>query len=166
MRRVSSLRHPQRGAVTLFISLIMLVVITGIVLAAFTMSTTNLRSVGNLQWRNEAVAAANMVLQDRISADFTSDLSAVTRTVDLNNDDVDDYTVSVSAPVCVRASKVVQEVYSSVTLPIDLSAAGQWITIWEMVATVSDEKTGASVRVRQGARVLLYQVQKTSVCPG
>lgn len=164
--RVFPRRHAQRGAITLFVSLIMLVVITGLVLAAFTMSTTNLRSVGNMQWRNEAVAAANMVLQDRISADFTSDLTAVTQEVDLNNDAVTDYTVSVTTPVCVRASKVVQEVYSSVTLPIDLSAAGQWITIWEMVATVIDEKTGASVRVRQGARVLLYQVEKTSRCPG
>ena len=57
MRPIAS-RHSQRG-ITLFVGLIMLVLITLMVTSAFTLSTSNLKSVGNMQARDEAIAAAD-----------------------------------------------------------------------------------------------------------
>ncbi len=49
-------RDRQRGA-TLIVALIMLAIITLVVIGGFTLSTSNLKSVGNMLVREEAVAA-------------------------------------------------------------------------------------------------------------
>ena len=70
---MSALQSPsarQRGAVTLFLSLLMLLLITVLVTTAFTMSTTGLRSVGNMQARNEAIAAAQLVIETELGGPF------------------------------------------------------------------------------------------------
>ena len=60
----------QSGA-TLIVGLIMLVLITVIVLSAFTFSSSNLKSVGNMQIREEALAAANLATEQVIASPFT-----------------------------------------------------------------------------------------------
>ncbi len=57
----------QRG-MTLVVSLIMLVVITLFVLSAIRLSTANLRTVGNMQARNEAAAASQRAIEDLLSS--------------------------------------------------------------------------------------------------
>jgi hypothetical protein len=45
-----------------------------------------------------------------------------------------------------------------------MSGGSTWNTDWDIDATVTDNATGAKVRVRQGIRVLLSDAQKTTVC--
>ena len=49
--------HSQDGA-TLAVGMIMLTLITVLVTSAFNLSTTNLAAVGNMQFRDEAIAVA------------------------------------------------------------------------------------------------------------
>ncbi|WP_446751612.1 pilus assembly PilX family protein [Variovorax sp. S12S4] len=105
--------HRQGGA-ALIVGLIMLVLITLAVTAGFTLSNTNLKSVGNMQNRNEAVAASNRAIEEVATSlllpgvDGSPSLVAPKATaslVDINNDGKNDYTVQIAAPTCVRATK-------------------------------------------------------------
>lgn len=162
MNRVS-LPRTQRG-VTLVVGLIMLVLITLVVSTAFVLSSTNLKSVGNMQYRDEAVAAANKAIELVLSSPFTTAPAAESINVDINNDNTTDYVVSIATPTCIRA---VQEASTaggtSVTAPPP--PASNYRTVWDIDATVTDAASGASVRVRQGVRKLLTKAQKDAVCP-
>lgn len=101
-------RNRQRGA-ALIVGLIMLVLITLTVIAGVALSHSNLKAVGNIQARNEAVAAANRAIEAVVtSLPATGPLVAPVATVsnvDINNDGTVDYVVQVAAPTCVRATK-------------------------------------------------------------
>lgn len=155
--------NAQRG-ITLLVGMIMLVLITLMVTTAFTLSTTNLKSVGNMQARNEAIAAANVAIEQVLSSAFTDAPAAESINVDIDNDDKVDYVVSIATPVCIRASQDSSAPPSSVSLPT-LSVASTWNTLWEIEATVDDARTGAKVTVRSGTRVLLGEAKKQLVCP-
>ena len=163
-RRVAARRARQRGA-TLIIGLIMIVLISLIVVNAFTLSSSNLKSVGNMQVREEAVAAANQAVEQVISSNFTASLIAQTVTVDINKDDTVDYSVAVAIPTCVRATQATVAPPSDVELGAAMSSGSTWNTDWDLNATVTDAATGARVQVRQGVRVLLSQSQRAIVCP-
>lgn len=154
----------QRGA-TLIIGLIMLVLITLIVVNAFTLSSSNLKSVGNMQVREEAVAAANQAVERLISSPFTNSLGTQSFTVDINKDGTDDYTVAVAIPSCIRALQATAAAPSDVEMGAAMSSGSTWNTEWDIDATVTDAASGASVRVRQGVRVLLTQTEKDTACP-
>lgn len=164
----SAVPSSQHGA-TLIVGLIMLVVITLVVLNAFTLSSSNLKSVGNMQVREEAVAAANRAIENLIGtpAVFTVAPTTYSYTVNMNNDTVTprNYAVSVAAPTCIRAVKASSSAPSDVELGEEMSAASTWNTEWDIDATVLDSASGASVRVRQGVRVLLNQPEKDISCP-
>lgn len=175
------MRHPtsrraQRG-VTLVIGLIMLVLITLVITTAFSLSTTNLKSVGNMQVRDEAIAAANIAIEQEVGSPFTNAPALVpARLVDINNDGSNgvtfdgandgtyEYSVRIEQPVCVRASQAIIATSSSVTLGTSMSTSPFWNTIWDLDATVTDLRSGVSVHVRQGVRVLLSEAQKNAVC--
>lgn len=162
--RPAPLRARQRGA-TLIIGLIMIVLITLIVVNAFSLSSTNIKSVGNMQVREEAVAAANQAIEKVISAPFTNALGTQTFQVDINKDTVNDYTVSVATPVCIKAKAATEGSPSDVELGAAMSSGSTWNTDWDIDATVVDPASGAKVNVRQGVRVLLSNVQKQAACP-
>lgn len=160
----------QRGA-ALVVGLIMLTLITVMVTSAFTMSSTDLKSVGNLQWRDEATAAANKAIEQVIGSPFTNAPGAQQVDVDINNDGVTDYTVALAKPACVDSSQIagLSAPPSSVSLgsAFSVSTSDFYQTIWDIDATVTDlagGATGASVHVRQGVRVLLSQTQYNAVC--
>ncbi|MES2500922.1 MAG: PilX N-terminal domain-containing pilus assembly protein [Pseudomonadota bacterium] len=161
MRQFAS-KHNQRG-VTLFVGLIMLVLITLMVTSAFTLSTTNLKSVGNMQAKDEAVAAANKAIEQVLSSPFTTAPTAEQINVDINNDGTADYLVAIATPVCIRASIESAAVKSSGSLP-SMSTFNSYNTIWDIEATVNDAKTGTKTTVRSGVRILLTQAQKDVVC--
>lgn len=152
----------QRGMV-LVIGLIMLLLMTLMVSTAFTLSSVNLESVGNVQWRNNAEAAANVALEQVTSSAFTSAPQAQQIAVDLNRDGTAEYTANVATPVCVKASLASSAAPSSITLTGMSNAT--WNTIWNLESTVNDALTGASVRVRSGVRILLSDSRKNLVCP-
>jgi Tfp pilus assembly protein PilX len=160
----------QRGA-TLIIGLIMLVIITLIVLNAYNSSSTNLKSVGNMQIRDEAIAAANEVIELKISSAFTNNPTAAAESivVDINKDGTTDYVVAFAAPTCIRAVLVpavpgsesgTETIVNGVPLTVP-----NWNTDWDTDSTVTDAASGATVRIREGVRVKLSNAQKTAVCP-
>ena len=154
----------QRGA-TLIVGLIMMVIISLIVTTAFTLSSSNLKSVGNLQVREEAIASAQRAIESKISSDFTALPVADEANVDINADGTTDYVVSFSVPVCLRASIAGAAAGSDVEMPTSMSSASTWNTEWDIDATVSAaDGSGATAHMREGVRVLLSDTQKTAVC--
>ena len=153
----------QCGAVTIFISMILLFLITVLVLTAYAISTVNLRAVGNVQVREEALAAANMMIENTIRNNFWT---WTTRDdwVDLNLDTVDDYFVELQTPLCIRATQASGSTSSSVSLP-GMTSVDSWQTVWELDVTATETATGANVRVVQGVRLLLSTALKDTYCP-
>jgi hypothetical protein len=157
-------RLAQRGA-TLIIGLIMIVLITLIVLSAFTLSSSNLKSVRNMQMHDESLAAANQAVERLISMSFTDAPGTVTFNVDINKDGTNNYAVTVGTPSCINARAATVVAPSDVELGPGMSAGETWNTDWDIDANVTDVASGAAVRVRQGVRVLLSTAEKNAVCP-
>lgn len=158
-------KQRERGA-TLVVALIMLVLMMLMVTSAFMMSTTNLKAVGNEQFRAEATAAANKAIEQVLSSAFADAPTADEIGVDIDNDDTDDYTVNIAVPQCIRSIENAVSAAgrgSSTELGIAPPAA-TYNTLWEIDATVSDPASGASVRIRQGVMVRLDQTQYDAVC--
>jgi hypothetical protein len=158
----------QGGAITILIAMIMLVVITVMISTAFSLSTINLKAVGNAQVREEALAAAHIVIEQTVASPFALDPNAAAVTaqpIDVYNGaiDGDEYLVDLAAPRCVRAVQAAVSTASSVTLP-GMTSVSAFNTIWELDATATESTTGAKVRVIQGVRILLSQTEKDAVC--
>ena len=158
----------QRGA-TLVVGLIMLVLITLVVTAAFMLSTGNLRAVGNMQFRNEAIAAADSATEEALTSLLIGGSTVAPPAqdigVDINHDGSIDYNVHISPPNCIRASVAAPGYSSSLSLGQVMTTQAFWNTIWDMKADVNDTQTGANVTIRKGVRVLLTDSQKKAVCP-
>jgi hypothetical protein len=162
----------QRGA-TLVVGLILLTLITVMVVSAFNLSSTNVQSVGNMQLRDEAIAAANRGIELVMSSAFTAAPAAQTVDVDIDNDGAMDFHVDFAAPACVSAERIAGSTVppSSVFLGTAFasSTSDAYRTVWDLQADVSpfDEGTiahGTAVHVHQGVRVLLTEVQYNAVC--
>jgi hypothetical protein len=160
-------RRKQQGAITVFISIIMLVMLTVLVIGSYAISSTTMRSVGNLQVREEAIAAANLVIERQLSGNFTAaPIALVDEQVNVAADpnSPTDYYVNLLAPACVRATRVITTVASSVSLP-GMTFGSGWDTVWELDATARNDATGAEARVVQGVRVLMTDAEKAARCP-
>ena len=153
----------QRGVATIFIAMVLLILITLMVVTAFSLSTMNLKAVGNVQTRNEALAAADKSLELAIDQTFWNPIVERDYEIDIDRDSVPDYQVNVSAPTCIRATEANIISASSVTLP-GFSAVSGWNTIWEMEAVATNAALGTRVRVRQGVRVLMTEADKELYC--
>lgn len=149
--------HRQKG-VTLVIGLIMLVLITLVVTTAFMISHSNLKSVGNMQFREEALAAANAAIESVISTDAIF-FAPVQKT-----ETVAGYMVTVDAPECMYAVDVVDKSGADPNPNILIEdaggtggggASGYQDTYWNIRAVVEDAVTGASVEAHQGIRITL-----------
>jgi Tfp pilus assembly protein PilX len=155
---------PRQRGTALVVSLIMLTLITILVITALNLGSANFRAVTNTQFRDEAIAAANLAIQSRISSTFV-DLPATTEdNVDIDNDGTTDYVVQVT-PTCISASVAETADPSSAALPPAMSLASTWNTVWDIAAVVTDDTTGASVVVHAGTRVLLGQTDRDEACP-
>jgi type II secretory pathway pseudopilin PulG len=149
---------------TLVVSLIMLTLVTILVVAATFLSISNVRAVGNMQFRDEAVAAANVAIEDRVSAAFDTVPVTTTTPVDINDDGNADFSVDVT-PTCLRANIASSAPPSSLSLPASMTASPTWNTLWDIDARSTDAATGAAVRVHSGVRVLLQDAEKSVSCP-
>lgn len=167
----TSLRR-QKG-VTLIVGLILLVLITLMVVTAFTLSTTNLKAVGNMQFRNESIAAANRAIEFVIGTNFPVGFVAVppaqTIAFDINQDGNPDYSVLVAVPTCLQSSTVTGSGGSGSCGGIRAGglagcSTSNFTSLWEVKATVTDSVSGAQVTVTQGFRTELTQTQNTAVC--
>lgn len=141
----------QRGA-TLIVGIVLLVVITMIVISNFTLSSTNLKSIGNMQFRNEAVSAANIAMEQVITSTFFTSPTAQAINVDINKDDITDYVVEVATPVCIKAEQAAVGSPSGIEVGDMGGASDEYNTLWDIEATVSDPTSGASLRMHTGVR--------------
>ena len=156
---------PRQRGTALVVSLIMLTLITILVITALNLGSANFRAVTNTQFRDEAIAAANLAIQSRISSTFVDLPATTTETVYIDgNDDGTGYVVQVT-PTCISASVAETADPSSAALPPAMSLASTWNTVWDIAAVVTDDTTGASVVVHAGTRVLLGQTDKDIACP-
>jgi len=167
----------RQSGMTLFVAMIILVMITLLVTSAFKVSNTNLKIVSGMQGRQEAIAASQAAIEQTISsADFTvtpTNTAATPIDIDINNDGVDDYTVTMLLPVCKRTAPVV---LSNPPTKVQLDCAGSsrfpgamtptWCsnTIWELGATTTDKLTAASTTVRQGVGMTVEITNAKSAC--
>lgn len=142
----------QRG-MTLAVGLIMLLVLTLFALAAMRLSTSSLRTVGNMQITSEAASAAQTAIEQVLSSTtaFTAPASQ-TITVPVNRTD---FSVAVAAPVCIRAVPISGNSFNNQALALQ-------DTYWDVQATATDTQSGASVVIHQGVRVRL---SSTATCP-
>jgi Tfp pilus assembly protein PilX len=156
--------NPLQRGTALVVSLIMLTLITILVITALNLGAGNFRAVSNAQFRDEAIAAANLAIQSRISSTFLAPPATTTDPVDIDNDGTTDYVVQVT-PTCISASVAETADPSSAALPPAMSLASTWNTVWDIAAVVTDDATGASVVVHAGTRVLLGQTDRDIACP-
>jgi Tfp pilus assembly protein PilX len=155
----------QRGA-ALVIGLIMLVLITLMLITALNLGTTNYRAMTNMQFRAEAISAANKAIEQVISTPFTAAPAAETINVDIDNDTDTDYQVDVAVPECISAAPASSADPSSLSLPTSMTVSSTWNTVWDLDATATDTaSTGTRARVRAGVRVLMPEADKDVVCP-
>ena len=159
---------PQKGA-ALVVGMIMLVLITLMLITALNLGTTNFRAMTNMQFRSEAIAAANQAIEQVISTPFTAAPAAEAIDIDVDNDADTDYTVQVAVPECVYATQAFGADPSSLSLPASMSASSTWNTVWDVDARVDGADpanvSGTAVRVHAGVRVLLTEAEKDAVCP-
>ncbi|PPE75191.1 hypothetical protein C3942_05825 [Solimonas fluminis] len=175
---IRSSKSAQRGAV-LAVGLIMLVMITLVIVGSFSMSSVNVKAVGNMQTRDEAIAATNEAIERLISSttdgsgttvDFTTNPIAQGYNIDIDNDGTSDYQVNFAAPACLTAAQVAatNPPPSSIILgdSFNVVAANYFRSVWELVATATDlRNSGVSVRIHQGVVVLINQARRTASCP-
>ena len=170
--RHSAGRKSQQG-ITLVVGLILLILITLMVTTAFTLNTANLKSVGNMQVRNESIAAANRAVEFVVGNSFPSGFTvapvAQTITYDINNDGTADYSVSVASPTCIETHTTSANTGSGSCGGVHGGglagcSTSNYSSLWEIKATVTDASTGAQVTVTQGVRMELTEAQKTSAC--
>ena len=167
----------RQSGMTLFVAMIILVMITLLVTSAFKVSNTNVKIVSSMQGRQEAIAASQSAIETTISSAFFTQNPAIVAatpvTVDINNDGVDDYTVTLDQPRCLRTAPVV---LSNPPTQLQLDCAGSsrfpgattptWCsnTIWEVVATTTDRLTAAQTTVRQGVGMTVEITSAKSSC--
>ena len=156
----------QRGA-ALIVGLIMLALITLMLISATVLSTSGFRSVSNMQFREEAIAAANRAIELVISSNFTADPEPQEIEVDIDNDGDTDYTFQIDEPTCLQANQAFGADPSSLSLPPVMTVASTWNTVWDIRASVARDSNvgGSAVVVRAGVRALLTEAQKDVVCP-
>lgn len=159
--------HRQQGA-ALVVALILLTLTTVMVASAFSISQVNTRSVGNMQLRGEAVAAANRAIEQIIASPFNVAPAAESIDVDLDNDGQPEYQVDFATPTCVSASPIASAAPppSSLSLGSAFASASStfYRAVWDLDASVMHLASGTSVHVRQGVRVLLTQAEYNSTC--
>lgn len=137
-------RKRQAGA-TLLVTLVALVVVTLLALAAIRGSSINLRITGNMQAVGETESAAQAAV-DAMVADIDTFKTPPSTTTDV---DVaiggKTYDVALDMPRCINSKTApgYSLLYSSP--PVD--------QVWNIGATASDSIMGAAVTVHQGVRV-------------
>ncbi|MDF3834620.1 pilus assembly PilX N-terminal domain-containing protein [Cupriavidus basilensis] len=146
----------RQAGMSLVVGLVMLIVLTLLVVSAMRMSKTNLKVVGNQQARIEATAAAQQAIEKVIGSvsNFYTP-TAQTFSIDINNDGVADYTVQTAKPTCLQLTAA--DGYS-----VDFADSAPKDTYWDISAVATDNRSGVTVTVHQGARV---RMNSTATCP-
>jgi hypothetical protein len=176
-----------RRGVALVIGMVILIVMTLVILSSVTLSTGNLKAVSNMQFRDAALAASTLAIEEVVSTAFMNAPADARIAVDIDRDGTSDYTVYVPVPTCTRWT---------IPNPVDLDPSepadqpcfsGSRIdglgadalstfcadTLWELRAyqvvgagtvPAADPVTGAGVTVNQGIRVRMSRALAKNAC--
>jgi hypothetical protein len=182
----------QRGT-TLVIALIMLVLLTLFAVSSANTAKTNLKVVGNMQARNEALNASQQTIEAVIStpqfiADPTNAVptpcgAANTMCIDVNGDGVADFTTTLTPqPSCVSVAPI-KNANLNLSNPDDLGcAAGQAqgtsgvagamtgdslcsATVWDITAQTASAAQNTTVTTTQGISVRVSADNAAASCP-
>ena len=155
----------ERGAV-LIVGMIVLVLISLFVVAAYRMGTTNLAAVGNMQFRAQALAAAELAIERKLGLPVTTSTFSP-ESVDLDGNGTPEFTVSV-ARSCLKALPIVATSPSGSGSSTSLGfTAGpkEYILMLDYVAQVTDSTTGANATIHQGFKSRVSQTDCDIACP-
>ena len=181
----------QRG-VTLLITLIMLVLLTMFAVSALNTGTANLKVVGNMQSRSEALNATQGAIETVLSSPLfiSNPTNAVlspcgganTLCTDVTGDGTPEYTTKLTpTPSCVQV-RAIKNSELVLTNPEDLGCtAGQAQTfgvtgavlgdslcsktVWEITAVTTGTGSGATVTAVQGVGVRVSADDAAANCP-
>ncbi len=164
----------QKGA-TLLIGLIMLVLLTLMATTTFRLGKSNLQIVGNMQYRNETVRAAEEAIEAAISLP-TSVSVASTANIDINADGTADVAVTIT-PTLVQAfvrrnsalnlldpGQVGCALGQAQAFGVVGAATGNSLcalTLYDLQVVATEAATNTSVELHQGISI---QVPADSVC--
>ncbi|HEX5638696.1 MAG TPA: PilX N-terminal domain-containing pilus assembly protein [Burkholderiaceae bacterium] len=178
-----------QAGTALIVSIVFLLLLSTLALTGLRSSTTNVQIAGNMQARQEVIAAAQMLIEQTVSTDEfarnPAGVFAAARVVtDINGDGEPDATaVLAQPPVCLRARSVAL-VDLDPTNPVDApcfasaaltnpgllpgggAPAGSLCadTEWQIVARATDNRTGATMTLNQGVTVRTAVVGLNTVC--
>lgn len=179
----SSCRHKQRG-LSLLVGLIMLVLLTLFAISAFNASNVNLRIIGNMQARQETLAAAQTAIEQVISTPTFIKTAPAPVTVTLNGASYD--VAFTPAPACVSVVDIPSEDLNPAN-PNDLKCIPSGViresgifvsgaplppsycsnTRWLVRARVQDPNTSnsADTTLDQGVAVRVSKAKALTYCP-
>lgn len=190
---MNRLRASQKGT-TLLVGLIMLVLMTLLALTTFNMGKGNLIVVGNMQHRNESLAAVESALNEVQSNPDLGKSSTnlfksggTSKSYDINGDGSNDISVALTASPCVvvkpipRSDPAFSDQQDDVTLKCTMTADQQqfgtsgatqtdtnsdcyWL-VWDIQATSTDSKTKAQVVVTKGIGLIKHEDEVADYCP-
>ncbi len=164
----------QKGA-TLLIGLIMLVLLTLMATTTFRLGKSNLQIVGNMQFRNETVRAAEEAVEAAISTPASVSVASAS-SIDINADGIPDVAVAIT-PTLLQAH-VKKNSALNLTDPGQLgctlgqaqafgvvgAATGNSLcalTLYDLRVVATQAATNTSVELHQGVSI---QVPADSVC--
>jgi hypothetical protein len=158
-------RRRQRGIV-LVVGMVILVLITLFVVSAYRMSTSHLTAVGNMQFRAQALAAAESATERVLGLPvLTTTFPA--QIIDLNGDGNPEFSVTVVRS-CLKATPILGASGSGTGSSVSLgfgSGAKEYSVLFDYQSLVSDVKTGAAATIHQGFKIQVTQAQCDAVCP-
>lgn len=184
------MRSRQRGA-TLIVALILLTLLTLFAISALNTGTTNLKIVGNMQSRTEAMYAAQEAIETVVSTPLfiSSPANAVlspcgaanTLCTDINGDGTNDYTTRLfPQPACVYKRVIAISELNLATSDDVGCTSGQAqtfgvmgantgdslcaSTVWEITAETTSALSGAQVTVTQGIGVRISTDNMSTSC--
>lgn len=187
---MTRLLRRQRGA-TLVIALIMLVLLTLFAVSSLNTSTTNLKVVGNMQSKNEALNAAQEAIETVLSTPqfLANPANAVpvpcgavnTMCTDVTGDGNPEYTTTLTPqPVCMTVKPIKNDTLNLSNMEdLGCSSAQQQQfgvtgavtgdslcanSVWEISARTVSTFSGAAVTVRQGVGVRISSDDAASGC--
>lgn len=183
--------HRQRG-ITMIVAMVMLVLITLLAISTFNLGKSTMQVVGNMQNRDEAIAASRQAIDETLSSTrfFTTPTDALSqpcdgpnsRCTDFNGDGKPDVkTVLTPAPACIKARNIksseldfsnkedqgcllggAQSFGVAGTVTGDSLCAD---STWEVTAVSTDQVSETQVSVVQGVAVRVAKDDIETSCP-
>lgn len=157
----------ERGSV-LLVTMVFLLIFGVVAASIFRGSQTSVQAIGNMQWRTQAIDAANLRIAELLSTPTVLNTALSTNTLP-PDDLIDGINVSVEELECTLSAEVDKDSLDPDN-PQDVACINSELLLggsfcadveFSLVVLASDPATGANVRVEQGAAA---RVVGASIC--